>query len=246
VGRNIAAQILSMTPALNDETLVHRVNLIGQSLAMKSSRPEIYSSYSFMILDSEDPNGFATPGGHIFITKGLLDLCEDDHHIAAILAHEVGHVSAQHGSKLIKKMRYTDAALSAATELAKHSSDDTASMLSERFGDITKEVFSKVVEKGFGRAQELEADGFGVLNLKAAGFRPSAMEEMLSKIDRTFGAMDIGLFKSHPKPQDRIAHVQKVLETGDPNGKATEASAEVSENKTEEPKKKKKKRFGLF
>lgn len=248
IGRSVAAQILAQHNIIEDESLLHKVNLIGQSLVLHSKRPSIFNGYSFSILDAEDPNGFATPGGHIFITKGMLDLCETDHHIAAILSHEIGHVAAAHGKGIIKKMRWTNTTLTAGQEIAKHS--ESTSNIANDFGDIAKSLFSKVAEKGFGRRQELEADGFGVLNLKAAGFTPNAVVEMLEKINQKFGMMDIPLFKSHPRPELRIQHVKRVLESGDPTfGLQERPSEDISQtnssSKTQETPKKKK-RFGLW
>ena len=219
VGRTFAARVLAQTPPIKDEALIHKVNLIGLSLAMVSQKPEVYAGYSFMVLDQAEPNGFATPGGHVFITKGLLDLCETDDHIAAVLAHEISHVVADHGPALIKKMRWTDTGLTAATEVLANSNSDTTAQLAKNFGDLSKNLCSSVVEKGFGRRQELEADGLGVLNLKTAGFRPEAMLEMIEKIQKKYGLAGLPMFDSHGAPDDRIAHIKEVIATNNPLGK---------------------------
>jgi predicted Zn-dependent protease len=252
VGRNIAAQVMYTYPPIEDQEKIRKVNLIGQALVLKSTKPDTFNGYSFMVLDQDDPNGFATPGGHVFVTKGMLDLCETDSHIAAILSHEIGHVAAGHGTEIIKKMRKTDLALTAGQEVAKNSGKGEVAALS----GIAKGLLEKVMEKGFGREQELEADGLGALNLKAAGFDPEAIIEMLEKIEAKYGKLDIALFKSHPRPEIRIAHVKKVIETGDPNAKLTHSEkkeAVVAESKVEEvskveeePKKKKGFGFGNF
>jgi beta-barrel assembly-enhancing protease len=222
VGRNFAARAFAEHPPIKDEDILNKVNLIGQALALHSAQPEIFAGYSFTVLDTEAPNGFSTPGGHVFITKGLLDLCENDHHIAAILAHEIAHVAAHHGTALIKKMRWTDTALTAGTEVMANSNSDSTANLAKGFGDIGKNLFTSVAKNGFGRRQELEADGLGVLNLKAAGFRPEAMIEMLEKVEEKFGKLDIPLFESHNRPEERIAHVKVVLETNNPLGHLSE------------------------
>ena len=243
VGRNIAAQVLAKYPPIEDATLIKKVNLIGQALAFKSDRPSIFNGYSFMVVQSEEPNGFATPGGHVFITKAMIDLCESDDHLAAILSHEVGHVVAGHGAAIIKKSRQADLLLTAGSELAQHKGGDDASL----FAPIAKDLLQKVVEKGYGREQELEADGIGIITLQNAGFKPEAMIEMLSKIEKKFGMLDLPFFKSHPRPEVRIAHAKKVIETGNPVIGLSLGEKLSNSSKASEPEEKpKSKKFSLF
>jgi beta-barrel assembly-enhancing protease len=246
VGRSFSAQLLNSYPIWDNQKALKRVKTIGQALVIHSSRPTIYADYSFILLDIDNPNGFASSGGHIFITKAMYELCQDDHQLAAVLSHEIGHVGAKHGKNMISNMRKanlgTDIALQAGMSALNKSGDETAAKLAKQFGGLAQKLFTDVVKKGFGRSQELEADGYGTLNLKAAGFRPEAMIEMLSAIEAKYGALDIPLFQSHPRPGLRIAHVKKVIKSGDPRVGLNLSS----EKKDAPPKEKKKKKFGLF
>jgi predicted Zn-dependent protease len=105
IGRSVAALILSYYPAYENEALTSYINTVGQAVVFSSARPEIYAGYHFLILDTDEVNAMAAPGGFIFISKGLLRRCANEEMLAAILAHEVGHVCAKHGLQSIKKSR---------------------------------------------------------------------------------------------------------------------------------------------
>ncbi|WP_428623529.1 M48 family metalloprotease, partial [Sedimenticola sp.] len=94
VGREIAARILGRFGVLEDARLTRYVNLVGKSVALNASRPEI--EFRFAILDTQSVNAYAAPGGYIFVTKGALDLMQDEAELAGVLAHEIAHVTEKH------------------------------------------------------------------------------------------------------------------------------------------------------
>lgn len=95
LGRDMAAVLLGRLGAYRDDTAaVEYVNLVGQSLAQQAGRPEVV--FRFAILDSDAVDSFSTPGGYVFVTKGLLAALEKEAELAAFLAHEIAHVNAQH------------------------------------------------------------------------------------------------------------------------------------------------------
>ena len=79
------------------------------TLSKTSDLPETFGGYHFLILDSDEINAFAAPGGFIFVTRGLLRCCKHEDAAAAVLAHEIGHVELRHGLQAIKKSRITTA-----------------------------------------------------------------------------------------------------------------------------------------
>ncbi len=109
IGRSVAALILSRYQPLANPGLSQYVNTLGQAVALSSDRPETFAGYHFQVLDTDEVNALAAPGGMIFLTKGLLKRCPDEETLAAILAHEIGHVAAKHGLQSIKKSRLVDA-----------------------------------------------------------------------------------------------------------------------------------------
>ena len=119
LGRGVAARILSQYPLSKDQALNTYVNEVGQTVAKKSTRPRTYKGYHFAVLESSTPNSFACPGGIIFITKGMIKNCCNEDQLAAVLAHEVGHVANRDGISSIKQSRWTEVATTAGAEAAK-------------------------------------------------------------------------------------------------------------------------------
>ena len=94
LGKKYHAQVLQQTPAYNDQELQNYVQRIGDSLSIKSHRPNLF--YRFTVLDSPDINAFALPGGYIYINRGLMAYLSSEEELAAVLGHEIGHVTARH------------------------------------------------------------------------------------------------------------------------------------------------------
>ena len=94
MGREYNAQILRQNPVYQDQELQDYVQTIGQSLAAKSHRPNLV--YRFTVIDSPDINAFALPGGYIYINRGLMSYLSSEEELAAVLGHEIGHVTARH------------------------------------------------------------------------------------------------------------------------------------------------------
>jgi predicted Zn-dependent protease len=90
VGRAVAARLLSKYPLCQNVKLTAYVNEVGEAVARKSSRPRTFRGYHFAVLETPEVNAFACPGGTIFITKGLVQTCDNEDQLAAVLAHEVG------------------------------------------------------------------------------------------------------------------------------------------------------------
>ena len=101
VGYKTAARILGSTPLVNDQELTRYVNLVGKALAANS--PGQSYNWTFGIIQTEDINAFAAPGGYIFVTKGLLRQLTNEDQLAAVLAHEIAHVRFKHYTTVAKK-----------------------------------------------------------------------------------------------------------------------------------------------
>ena len=97
MGKKYHAQILQQTSAYEDPELQAYVQRIGDSLSSKSHRPNLF--YRFTVLDSPDINAFALPGGYIYINRGLMAYLSSEEELAAVLGHEIGHVTARHSVK---------------------------------------------------------------------------------------------------------------------------------------------------
>ncbi len=199
LGRGVAARILSQYPLSKDQALNTYVNEVGQTVAKKSTRPRTYKGYHFAVLESSTPNSFACPGGIIFITKGMIKNCCNEDQLAAVLAHEVGHVANRDGISSIKQARWTEVATTAGTEAAKKYGGSIGQLVA-RFEGSIDDVFKTVIVNGYSRAAEENADRAGVEMMKRAGYNPAAMMAIL-----TYGFP--GRFRRdfrHPSGRERI------------------------------------------
>lgn len=120
IGRSVAATVLNAYKPFDRDAANEYLNLLGQTLAQASDKPETFGGWHFLILDTDEINAFSAPGGLVMISKGMIRCCKTEDALAAVLAHEIGHVQNQHGLKAIKKGRLTSALTILAVEGAKN------------------------------------------------------------------------------------------------------------------------------
>jgi len=214
IGRAVAATILHTYKPYNDEAANRYLNLLGQALAQASDRPETFGGYHFQMLDSDEVNAFAAPGGLIMVSKGMLRCCKSEDAVAAVLAHEIGHVQGRHGLRAIKKGRLTTALTIVATESAKSLGGRELAELTAAFEGAISDVTATLVNNGYSRALEREADRAAVAILQRVGYNPHALIEMLSEMKRHLKPGGLDFSKTHPKPDDRIAELRKLIGDG--------------------------------
>jgi beta-barrel assembly-enhancing protease len=209
IGRSVGAVVLTKYRAYDQAQINQYVNTLGQTLAQASDLPSIYGGYHFLILNSDDINAFATPSGLIFVTRGLLRCCKDEDALAAVLAHEIGHVELRHGMQAIEKARVTEALTTLATEGAKTLGSSQVAALTKTFEGTITDITNTLINKGYARSQEYQADRAAVTILRRVGYAPNGLVEMLTAMNRNLkpGGMDFA--KTHPAPNDRIAELRK-------------------------------------
>ncbi|NOR14837.1 MAG: M48 family metalloprotease [Candidatus Aminicenantes bacterium] len=211
IGRSVSAMILARYPANQNQALNTYVNKVGNAVAVFSDRPEIYAGYHFIVLNTDEVNALAAPGGFIFITKGLLKRCRDEEMLGCILAHEVGHVSAKHGLRSIKKSRLVDAFKIMGQEATRKYGPQELAQLTSVFEDVLGDIAEKLIENGYDRKYEYEADKLGARVGALTGYNPHGLVDFLQTMVDEPGALDKGWFKTHPSAQDRIKRVQKEI-----------------------------------
>lgn len=204
VGRAVAATILTQYAPWENDRATRYVTLLGQTLAQLSDRPETFGGYHFMILDSDEVNAFAAPGGHIFVSRGMLRLARSEDALAAVLAHEIAHVVGRHGLQAIKKSRVTDALTVLAAEGAKTFGNEELAKLTETFEGSIADVTSTLTNSGYSRGFEREADAQAVAILSRAGYDPRALHAVLDQMGKVLKPGGLGFAKTHPDPADRI------------------------------------------
>ena len=212
IGRAVAATVLSTYKPYDQAAANRYLNLLGQTLAQASDRPETFGGYHFMILETDEINAFSAPGGLIMISRGMIRCCKSEDALAAVLAHEIGHVENQHGLKAIRKGRLTSALTILAAEGAKSFGGEQLSQLTEAFEGSIGDITSTLMNSGYARGLESEADKAAVTIMKRVGYNPNALVDMLQQMKKNLkpGGMDFA--KTHPDPQDRINEVKRLIE----------------------------------
>ena len=212
IGRSVAALILSRYNVYQNDALTQYVNTVGNAVALFSDRPEIFAGYHFLLLDTEEVNALAAPGGLIFVTKGLLRRCKDEETLGLILAHEIGHVAAKHGLQAIKKSRLADAFMFLGTQAAKRYGPQEVAQLTTTFEGVLSDIVEQLIVRGYDRASEYEADGLAVKFGARTGYEPGSILRFLkTMVGDKSGASGNGWFKTHPSPEDRIDHATKAI-----------------------------------
>jgi predicted Zn-dependent protease len=211
LGRSVAAVILSRYPYSQHRSAQKYVNLLGQSLAQVSDRPETFGGYHFLVLDSDEINALSAPGGFIFVTKGLIRCCRTEDALAAILAHEIGHVQRQHGLQAIQESRITDGVTTLAIVGTSTMAGGTLGELTQTFDDSIKDITTTMIDSGYSRSFENEADADSVTIMQRIGYDPNAVIDMLKEMQVRLKPDGKGFAKTHPSPEDRIKTVQKIL-----------------------------------
>ncbi len=212
IGRSVAATILTNYSIYANEDLTIYLNSICQTLVINSSVPDIYKGYYVSVLDTDEINAFATSGGHILITRGLLECAQSEDAVASVIAHEIAHIQLKHGIKAIKTSRVTQAIGESAQVGLIASGNDTLKDLSDAFEEGVDEVVETLVNTGYSQSQEFDADALAVSLLYTAGYSPSAIVDMLTLLEENSKNQTRGFINTHPKPEKRIDSVSKVLE----------------------------------
>lgn len=198
LGREIAGNLLGAAPLVKDAQLQQYVNQVGRWVALQSSRPDL--PWHFGVIESEDLNAFAAPGGWVLVTKGLYRNLKNESELAGVLGHEIGHVIKKHQLKLLQKQQLLSFG---------------AGLLGGKLGKDNQTV-QKVIGSGaevcarsLDKDAEYEADRIGVVLTARAGYEPYGLPEVL----QTMGAAGKDdsrvtlLFKTHPHPDDRLARL---------------------------------------
>ncbi len=211
IGRSVGAVILDQYPPYDSATATEYLNLVGQALALASDRPELFGGYRFMILEANEVNAFATPSGLIFVSRGMLRLTRSEDDLAAVLAHEIGHIQHRHGLKAIRTSRITTALTSAALTGAQFATSAEVAELTAAFEGSITDITSTLINSGYSRGAEREADEAAVEIMKRVGYDPTALIRVLERMGEGWDPAGPGFARTHPAPDTRISVVQRAI-----------------------------------
>lgn len=214
IGRSVAATLLGTYRLMERPDLEQYVNTLGLALAQASDRPETFAGYRFAVLDTEEINAFAAPGGLILVSKGLLRCCDSEEALAAVLAHEIGHVERAHGLKAIKKGRLTSALTTLAVEAGKNLGTQQLADVTKAFEGSIGDITSTLVNTGYSRELEFEADAAAVRILQRVGYAPEGLVQMLEQMGKRMQPGSHGFGKTHPAPAARLEALRKLMPAG--------------------------------
>lgn len=204
IGHGIAANLLGASPLLADSRVQQYVNQVGRWLSLQTERPDL--PWQFGVLESSDVNAFATPGGTIFITRGLLQKLDNESELAGVLAHEMTHVLRKHHLTALQKEARMDIASDLLGETLKDKGNPEVLNKAIKAG-------TEVYARGLDKNDEFEADRMGIVIATRAGYDPYGLPAVLQMLDAS-NAQDSSLalmFKTHPAPRDRLSLLDKIM-----------------------------------
>ena len=205
LGKQLAAEVERNTKIVDDPIISEYVNRVGQNLVRNS---DARVPFTIKVIDSDEINAFALPGGYFYVNSGLIKLAGGEAELAGVMAHEIAHVAARHGTKQATKGQITNLATIPLIFLGGW----TGYGIRQAAGLAIPLTFLK-----FSRNFEREADFLGVQYLYKTGYDPAAMIQFFERLKaqkkkKTSKSMIAKVFKSHPLTEDRIKRIQKVID----------------------------------
>jgi predicted Zn-dependent protease len=211
VGRAVAAEILrNYRVFTGNPEMTRYLNMICLAIVINSPQPVLFNGYHVEVLDSNEIGAFATPGGHIFLTRALVECVDSEDALAAVIAHEIAHIQLRHAAEIIENQRLVQDLSSVADRAASAAAKEMS--VSERavlFRESVRETTNVLLKNGFSQNQEFAADQTAMDLLAGAGYNPLGLIEILKILDKAQKDHPGGFNITHPSPALRIANAEK-------------------------------------
>ena len=204
LGKQLADEVARQAKIDDDPLLSEFVNRIGQNLARNS---DAKVPFTFRVIDGEEMNAFALPGGYVFVYTGLIKLASDEDEFAGALAHEIAHVAARHMTCQESK-----------AQVGRAVSILPGILLGGLGGLAARQAASiagPAVFRSFSRHDESEADALGVQYMYAAGYDPTGAVSILEKLEalqKTKPGAVAKVFATHPMSSERIDRTEQEIQ----------------------------------
>jgi beta-barrel assembly-enhancing protease len=213
IGREIAAEVEAELGLYHDATQLARVAEIGRAIIPHADRAHL--PYTFALLDTDEINAFAVPGGFIYVTRGMLDFVRDDDELAGVIGHEIAHVARRHGADRLEAFALAVAAGRRLLEQEPRLEDIYAT----EEGRFATEMTAVLLFNGWSRQNEFEADEYGVIYMARAGYDPQAVLQLFNRMESVFAGGEgeedalARLLSTHPPFPDRMRRLEEVIAT---------------------------------
>ena len=196
LGRAINQKLISSGQAkiYSDRSIQNYIDRIGQQLAKNSQRPDI--PYTFQVVDDDSINAFATMGGYVYVNKGLITAADNEAELASVIGHEIGHIAGRHGIEQMRDRALSQGLLS------------TTGLERNNAVQIGVEL---AIARPNSRADELEADRFGLENITKANYAPAGILGFMQKLLQRGGSAP-SFLSTHPATSERIAVLQQQID----------------------------------
>ena len=205
LGRQVAARLAGNFGIWNNPDWTLYLNLVGRGLVPYSEGADI--KYRFAILKVDEINAYSAPAGYIFITRGMLKNLNSEAELAGVLAHEIAHVARKHVVKELQKSNLYKTEASKAIHAATVDADSQ-----ELIEKVNDQIFDLLINKGFSKQDEYDADQTGARNAWKMGYNPLGLRDFLTTLEsqEQNSAMQ-RLMKTHPAPEKRLKELDKFM-----------------------------------
>ncbi len=211
IGRHLAGTLVGVKKLSRNLPAQRYVNAVGRWLTLRTSRSTL--PWHFGILQDNDINAFAAPGGYVFVTQGLLNLLDSEAELAAVLSHEIAHVTYEHHLKAVRNGNMLGSALDASITVADAALGGKPSVGRREFVQRAVNAARTLYARGLDRQDEYQADGEALRLMTMSGYDPYALVAVMQKLEAresSDGRLAL-LLQTHPRPSDRINALSKGL-----------------------------------
>ena len=202
IGGSLALQVFHRFGGMyKNPALQNYVSLVGKSVAEVSDRPEI--DYHFAVLNTDHPNAFATPGGYVFVSVGLLRLLQNEAQLAGVLGHEIAHITKKHALQTLKRSKM----LSGLSGLTMAAMDQDEGLFDKVIDEVSNILFTHGLDKDL----EFEADKFGMEYAYRMGYHPAGLKNFIKILGQSSSSKSSIFFSTHPGPAERFQGLSRLL-----------------------------------
>jgi predicted Zn-dependent protease len=198
IGEHVSLELRERFGVMQDEQVTRYVTLVGTVLAQASTKPKM--DWKFIVLDTDGVNAYATPGGFVHVTRGLLGLMKNEAELAGVLGHEITHITERHSITAVQQNKAVTMSGDAAGR----------SLPIAKIGGV---MFTSIFEGTFSQADENQSDRIGSQLANKVGYAPNGIAGVLRKIQARNGSRQDrnGMFSSHPAIKERLANNEKLI-----------------------------------